>query len=527
MSIVSGFLKSARQWPKRPALEIGGRTITYAELCQDAMRTASTLVREQPRSRTELTAVFGERSEITFAGILGSLMRGHGYVPINPQFPVGYCRDMLEQCSSEALIVDEAALQPLPQLLSGIERPLTVLLPNHEAVAAMQEQFPSHRFVTCDAAANELIAPEAHLADAGKTAYLLFTSGSTGKPKGVMVPHRAVRCFIQSMVQRYEVTEQDRFSQMSQFTFDLSAFDMFVAWEAGACVCCPGALQMINPGPYIEESRLTVWFSVPSVGKHLRGLKQLAPEQYSGLRLSLFCGEPLPADLAQAWAAAAPNSIVENLYGPTELTIACTLYRWDPVSSPAESENGIVPIGWPYPDMIPKIVDDDLREVQPGEVGELVMTGPQLSLGYLDNPEKTAEAFVSLPGTEGTFYRTGDRVRRPVGDGPLQYIGRRDHQVKIHGLRAELGEIEAALRQIANVDTAIAVGWPRGKTGIEGIVAFVSESRLDAAKIRSACRDYLPAPMIPRTVRFLDEFPLNSNGKVDRKALLGLLENTS
>src|SRR6185436_4426398 len=136
----------------------------------------------------------------------------------------------------------------------------------------------------------------------------------------------------------------------------------------------------------------------------------------------------LPAEVATAWARSAPASIVENLYGPTELTIACTLYRWDDERSPEECAAGLVPIGAPYPGMTTLVADAELREVEPGAEGELLLTGEQVTLGYWLDPEKTAAAFVVPPGKRETYYRTGDLVRSPLGDGPITYVGRVDHQ---------------------------------------------------------------------------------------------------
>jgi amino acid adenylation domain-containing protein len=356
-----------------------------------------------------------------------------------------------------------------------------------------------------------------------QAAYLLFTSGSTGTPKGVAVTHRNVIHFIDCMAARYGIREDDRLSQMFELTFDLSVFDLFMAWEAGACVCAPSEHQRLLPARYVMDSEITVWFSVPSTAVLMSRLRMLNPGQYPALRLSLFCGEALPVELVQCWAEAAPNSRIENLYGPTELTIACTLYHWDPETSPADCELGLVPIGWPSPGMTALVVDESLREVPPGATGELIMTGPQLTLGYWHDPEKTRAAFVTPPGQTEVFYRTGDRVRRPSGSGPLVYLGRMDNQIKIQGSRVELGEIEAVLREEADCDIAIALGWPMTASGADGVVAFLPADTIDADRVLARVKGRLPSYMIPREIRWIEEFPLNANGKVDRKALAQLL----
>jgi acyl-CoA synthetase (AMP-forming)/AMP-acid ligase II len=170
------------------------------------------------------------------------------------------------------------------------------------------------------------------------------------------------------------------------------------------------------------------------------------------------------------------------------------------------------------------VVDEQLHEVPPGEAGELLMAGPQVALGYWHDEEKTASAFVVPPGRKQTHYRTGDRVRRPIGDAALTYLGRVDNQVKILGIRVELGEIDAALRDASGVDAALAVGWPLTQTGVAGVIGFVGNPDANADEIRKKVAAVLPEYMVPREVRILDELPLNANGKFDRKALLERLK---
>lgn len=514
----TGFLRSASQFPDRPALLLGGKALSYAELERRAAAIAATLARQAPSDDPPLTGVFALRSPTAFMGVVAALLRGHGYVPLNPQFPVERTRLMLERSGIAAVIVDATGAKQLDELLAGLSLRLTLLLPDEDDVSAFAARHPLHRFL----GARDLLPSEVFSlgpVDPNAMAYLLFTSGSTGVPKGVMVSQRNVAHFVDAMVERYGITEQDRFSQTFDMTFDLSAFDMFVAWEKGACVCCPTLQEKSLPATWINEAKLTIWFSVPSTGALMNKLRMLTPNRYPTLRYSLFCGEALPIEIVEKWQAAASASIVENLYGPTELTIACTLYRWDPARSKDESEQGVVPIGEPYPGMEVLVVDDTLREVSPGESGELLMTGPQLSLGYYKDQERTAAAFVVPPGKDRVFYRTGDRVRRPVAGKPLTYLGRVDFQIKLQGYRVELGEIEALAREAAGVDVAVAIGWPMSASGAEGIVVFLATASADTEAIMARLKERLPAYMRPSAIKLMAELPLNSNGKVDRKAL--------
>lgn len=523
----SGFLASARRVPERDALVVGDERLTYRELDARARRIAATLDRHAPSGGAPLTAVLGHRHPTAFAGILGALMRGHGYVPLNPAFPVERTRAMLARSRARAVVVDPTAYDKLPALLEGADgEPLAVLLPDAPDARALRARFPRHVVLGERdlAPADACVLGEPAESD---VAYLLFTSGSTGTPKGVPVAHRNVVPFIDTMTARYAITELDRFSNTFDLTFDLSVFDLFCAWERGACVFVPTAGEKLFPGKYLERHRLTVWFSVPSTGVLMSRLKMLEPGAYETLRWVLFCGEALPVDVVTRFRRAAPRAIVENLYGPTELTIACTLYRWDDARSPSECALGVVPIGEPYPGMEVLVVDESLRPVPRGRPGELLMTGPQMTSGYWDDPERTAKAFVRPPGEERVFYRTGDRVVWPE-DGPLVYLGRADNQIKIQGYRVELGEVEAAMREVYRTDVAIAVGWPRTASGADGIVGFVAAPiQGDPEVLLSQLKARLPAYMQPSAVRVVDRFPLNANGKVDRGALLRELEEAA
>lgn len=522
-SLWTGFMRSAERFPDRPAVIAEGRSLSYRELRAMACSIAATIRKHQGFVQPPLTAVFAYRTPTAFAGVLGSLLAGNGYVPLNRTFPTDRTRAMFERSECQSMIVDAGSIPKLEDLLINATRKLLIVLPDIENVDFLQTRWPAHRFVGLEklTASGDWSEPP-HQPDA--IAYLLFTSGSTGVPKGVMVAHRNVAAFLDYMVDRYGITEFDRLSQMFDMTFDLSVFDMFVSWERAACVCCPTQKALIKPGSFIQESELTIWFSVPSTVAFMKQLGMLKPGRYPSLRLSLFCGEPLPVSSAEAWLKSAPNSILENLYGPTELTIACTLYRWDPASSPGEAELGIVPIGYPYPGMNVLVVDDNLKEVAPSADGELLMNGPQMSLGYWNDPAKTASAFTIPEGHTERFYRTGDRVRRPVGSRPLTHLGRVDFQVKILGHRVELGEVEAVVRKNCGLDGVVAMGWPPNPSGYGGVEVFIEGEVSDKEALRACAAAELPDYMVPRRIHCLPSLPRNMNNKFDRKAMIKLLE---
>ena len=250
-SLWSGFSTSAQRFPERPAVTVDGRVLTYAELYQIACQIASTIQAYPGFRSSKLTAVFAYRSATAFAAILGSLLAGNGYVPLNRTFPIERTRTMLERSDAGSIIVDEGSLPQLEGLLD-IARPLLILLPDLPDVEFFRRRWPAHTFIAFAnlRSSSEWDPPKTRGDD---VAYVLFTSGSTGTPKGVAVSHKNVLSFLDYMVAHYAVNEYDRFSQMFDMTFDLSVFDMFVPWQRGAAVCCASQKTLINPGRFIQD----------------------------------------------------------------------------------------------------------------------------------------------------------------------------------------------------------------------------------------------------------------------------------
>lgn len=513
-SLRANFVRQAAQHPERPALVVRGATRSYAELDDRARRWAAVMI-DACMDRPERVGLFAYRSETAYTGTLAALFAGATYVPLNPTFPADKTAAMIRQADLDALIVDHACMAQLPQLLDRFTGKC-ILTPDTAAL-------PGASVPVFDAAALERARPLAALPPLTPedTAYLLFTSGSTGAPKGVPVTHGNVTYFLDVMSERYDIRPEDRFSQTFDQTFDLSVFDLFMAWSNGACVCAMSPVDLLSPVRFVNKHELTIWFSVPSVPAQMLRRNTLAPRSMPTLRWSLFCGEPLLRRCAEAWQAAAADSVVENLYGPTELTIACFVHRWNRAESPAMCHNGVVPIGRACSGLSAVLVDDELHPVPAGEAGELCVAGPQTTPGYWRAPELTAPRYVQIPVSRHEtrrFYRTGDLVTMLAG-GEYAFIGRADQQIKVLGHRVELGEIEAALRQDPAVEHAVAFGWPLSAPTADAVVAVVSGNGIDTSALVERCKAVLPPYIIPREIDVVGHMPLNANGKVDRRAL--------
>ncbi|MGW4628751.1 amino acid adenylation domain-containing protein [Streptomyces rubiginosohelvolus] len=515
----SGFRASALRFPDRPALLLDGRAWTYGELDGTALRWAAALTTGGAGPRR--VGVLGHRSPVTYTGFLAALYAGATVVPLNRKYPAARNRDILERAEVDALLVDDRAAASLAGLLDGMKEVPRLLLPESDERPGGLADDAVVLTRTDLAGPAPLTEP---VARPQESAYLLFTSGSTGRPKGVPVSHANVVAFLDANTRRYGFGPDDRFTNTFDQTFDLSVFDLFMAWGSGGCLLPMDAAELAEPLDFVREHEVTVWFSVPSVAVLQQRRGTLKPSSLPSLRWSLFCGEALAVSTAQAWQEAADKSVLENLYGPTEATIAALAHRWDTGTSPASAVNGIVPIGSPYPGTTATIRAEDGTVLPDGTTGELCLAGPQVFDGYLDAPEQTRRAFHGTAGPDGApgrAYRTGDLARR-LPDGQFVYLGRTDTQVKILGHRIETGEVEAHLLRQPGVAQAVVVAVPGDDEGTTVLAAVLSGEALDEDAVEAVddgLRSAVPPYMIPLTYHLADVLPLNANGKVDRGAL--------
>jgi D-alanine--poly(phosphoribitol) ligase subunit 1 len=528
-SLFDLFHASRRSYGNRPALWVEGSVFTYAELYAAAARLAGAIriVRGDDSARTHQCGLLVNRTPAAYTAVLASLMAGSAYVPLNPKFPRDRLRDVVLSSAVDTLIVDHNSTAVAGPLLESITRPMTVLLPDAAATPDWALRTPRHWYVTRTdiEGATPAAPPREQSSEDG--AYLLFTSGSTGKPKGVLISNGNALDYIRNTSRRYRPGPHDRFSQLFDFSFDLSVHDMFLAWSAGACLyVAPESVMGLSD--FIRRCRLTFWFSVPSTAAFMRRLHMLKPSFYPSLRWSLFCGEALPMELAATWQKAAPNSTVENLYGPTEATVAFTAYRLPKARPPALDALPTVPIGMPLFGQKAMVADSFGTPVGDGVAGELYLGGSQVAAGYWRAPDQTAARFQPprCADAKGTrWYRTGDRAVRSSEYG-LIFLGRIDRETKIRGHRVDLLEVENAMRLAAGTDTVAAIPWPVGRDGLAlGLVGFVAGSQKTPEQIIAACGDKLPDYMVPSQIRPAADWPLNANGKTDYTSLTRRLHN--
>ena len=493
LGLAGYFLNGLAAGPERTALRAGGVNYSYAWLHEKAMRVSAeiTAVPEQPARVGILT----RGALISYVGMLAVLYAGAAMVPLNPDFPLARIRAMISAAGLDVVLADERGAEVMARMPGAEPSPRCLFIGQAELESSRQARTP--------------LAVPRPVAESD-TAYIMFTSGSTGRPKGVPVSHGNARAFLDAAQRRYQLTPDDVLTQTFEHTFDLFMFGPFMAWHANASLVHVPVAVLRRLPQFAAENKVSLWFSVPSVIGLLRKIGGLAPGSLPTLTRSLFCGEPLTHRDAATWQAAAPASVVDNLYGPTELTIACTAHLWDPAADSAPAGNGIVAIGEPLGDMRCLLVNGG----QPSDAGELCMTGPQMFSGYLD-PADDVDRFFHHGGL--CWYRTGDRVAR-LATGKLAYIGRLDHQVKIRGYRVELLEVEQALRDLDQVrGCAVVAAQLNGETRLVAVYTGDPGNSDDLAGLLS---HRLPSYMIPASIRHVAELPLNSNGKIDRPALV-------
>ena len=506
----------------RPALWVDGDIISYRELLGFATRIAHGLIAAGFADGNARCAILGNRGLLDYAALLGALLARCTYVPLSSRHPAQRLGQVMREAGAQALVVGRDHLDIARAVLEATPHPVVVLLPDVADPPDWAVTMPQHRWLCRGDLSQAGIAGIPHGSE-DDGAYLLFTSGSTGAPKGVLVRHRNAMTYLRSVAARYAPTPDDRCTQLFDLTFDLSVHDLFLCWGAGATLYRVPDKARFAPRDFVRRHALTMWFSVPSTAATMLGLRALRPDDFPSLRLALFCGEALPKRLAVAWAAAAPNATIENLYGPTEATIALTAFQLPKDRQALEALPEVIPIGTPLPGQAAVPVDASGQPAIDGAEGELCLAGSQVTDGYWQRSDLTAERFVRFEWDDRIWYRTGDRAQVSP-EYELVFLGRLDRQVKIAGHRVELQEVEAVLHRAAGANAAV-IAWPLGPDGlVRGITGFVGQTDRSIGDILAACREALPPYAVPSAIHSVDDWPRNSSGKTDHGRLREFLE---
>ncbi|MGC9441180.1 amino acid adenylation domain-containing protein [Streptomyces sp. WG5] len=480
--------------PDALAVDAPGLRLGYAELDERANRLARLLVAQGAGPEQTVALVLGRSVESVVAQ-LAVLKSGAAYLPVDPEYPADRIAFMFRDAGPGAVLTTAAHRAAVPE---GAVPHITVL--DDADVAARLDGLPGTAVTDADRVAPLRV---------DHPAYVIYTSGSTGVPKGVVVTHRGLADFAAAEHERFDVTPDSRVLQYASASFDASVMELCMTLLAGAALVVP------EPGPLagdplagiLADRGVTHLQIQPAV------LATLSPQALPGLRSLAVGGDTVPTDLVDRWS---PGRRFVVAYGPTEATVATTL------SEPLAPGHGTPPIGRPVPGSRAYVLDASLRLVPPGTAGELYLSGGALARGYLRRAALTAERFVADPfGPSGArMYRTGDMVRRRA-DGTLDFVGRDDQQVKIRGVRIELGEIQTVLARHPDVDRAVVVVHET-QPAVKRLIAYVvgADGRTpDPQALTEHVAAALPAHMVPALCIPLDALPLTVNGKLDRKAL--------
>jgi amino acid adenylation domain-containing protein len=475
------------------ALVCGDESLTYAELNARANRLAHRL-RAEGVGPGAIVALMVERSFAMVVGILGIVKAGAAYLPVPPDHPAERMRYMLDDGAVKILLV--------------------------HGKTAGRFAF-SGRTINLDDPLSGQTANPVLLNKPDDLVYVIYTSGSTGKPKGVMIEHRALVNRLRWMQSAYPIGPGDVILQKTPYAFDVSVWELFWWTLEGAALAflVPGGER--NPPAIVDavrKHRVSVMHFVPSMlNVFLEYLDAKGPagiQALRSLRQVFASGEALTPSHVRRFNALL-DARLTNLYGPTEATVDVTYF-----DCPRGRDIDIVPIGRPIDNTRLYVIRDG-REAAIGETGELCIAGAGLARGYVNNAALTADRFVDNPVNPGErIYRTGD-IARWLPDGNVEYLGREDHQVKIRGLRVELGEIESTLREHPGVIDCVAAVEKHSESVIILVGYVVSRAELDAGELKHYLRKRLPEYMVPHRFERIPEMPLTSSGKADRKAVLG------
>jgi D-alanine--poly(phosphoribitol) ligase subunit 1 len=487
------------------------QSITYGELNGLSNKIARCLVQSGVRPH-DVICIFNNKTKFGYAAMLACLKIGAIYTNLDSENPNARLKKIFETCRPKIVVSDLSENERIYRLCEEKNIPFMDLC-SAEAADKI-DAFESHNL------------PESDAVTGSDPAYIMFTSGSTGLPKGVLISHGNLLSFIQWSIDRFNVTEIDVLTNLNPIYFDNSVFDFYTALFSGASLAAIPKRLMNDPAKIVQTVEMlgcTIWFSVPSLLIFLMTMRVIDQKMLRKVRIFAFGGEGYPkTELKRLFDRVGSFSRLVNVYGPTECTCICTAYDID--NNTFLNYDDLPLLGPINPNFNYLILDDQNQKVAGGKTGELCLLGPNVGLGYYNDIERTATAFVANPINnefQEKMYKTGDLVREVSVDGLrcLAFKGRKDNQIKHLGYRIELEEIETAINKHPKVIQS-AVVYHRINDKYGDIIAyFASKDKLATSDIEHYLRDEIPDYMFPTKYILLDRLPWNQNGKVDRNKL--------
>ncbi|HZQ07994.1 MAG TPA: D-alanine--poly(phosphoribitol) ligase subunit DltA [Anaerolineae bacterium] len=513
------LLERIRQWavvaPERRAHVSEGRELTYGELVRAADALAAYLARELPEDGSPI-AVRGHKEPEMLIAFLGAVGAGHPYIPLDTAIPAARVERILETARASLVLTPEGIRESLERENREREKREMRTKTSKGAPDYSAGESRERKTVTKEAARRGLAGEEPF--------YIIFTSGSTGEPKGVVITLGCLESFVDWMMGEQGFGEGEVFLNQAPFSFDLSVMDLYCSLVSGGTLFSLTQGQVGSARRLFEAlrgSNVTTWVSTPSFAQLCLAERTFDAGMLPKVRRFLFCGETLAPAVAGQLLERFPMARVWNTYGPTEATVATTSVE---ITREVLARYASLPVGYAKPDTEIVLFDENDEVVESGS-GEIVIAGPNVSVGYLHQPELTRRAFFSYGGKRA--YRTGDAGF--FEDGLLFFQGRLDFQIKLHGYRIELGDVEANLCALAGVRDAVVLPILReGRP--DALAAFVIlEDGMGGStfgvelRLRQQLAERVPAYMVPGKFYFLEVFPLTANGKADRRELAARL----
>lgn len=502
------FYEVAGIHARRVALQYpDGRSFSYAELNRMSNQ-AGRYLRNGGVRKGDVVAIFNEKSPLAYSLMLGCIKIGAIYTNLDNTSPWARLHKILGTCTPKVIFIDKWGSIPADECKTSFP---TIPIIN------LQEGSFNAELSALDETDIIETSLEIHGAD---PVYIMFTSGSTGFPKGAVMSHSNVLNFIQWGKQTFSVTEQDIFTNANPIYFDNSVFDFYTSIYNGAALVplnhdlVKNARQLVQA---INDSKCTIWFSVPSLLVYLLTTRSLSKDDFQTIKRIAFGGEGFPKNkLKQLFDMFSNRVILYNVYGPTECTCICSSHKIN--DKDFENMNELTTLGYIAPNFGYEILVMDPND---RDLGELALTGPCVGLGYYNDMERTGKSFVQNPFKSyyQRMYKTGDLVER-ADNGYLYFRGRVDNQIKHMGYRIELEEIEAAFSTLAYINE-VGVIYEKLNAELGQIKAYVSvsERAIDGRRILDDIKQLLPPYMLPKIISLMDTLPKNANGKIDRKQL--------